>query len=225
MSKLDAESINRAVKDIRDRRSNGTSIEDVVVLAELSAESLQNFYRTLDNTIYKEMKSASDHLVKVKRDVAKLKTADGGASRLSRAIGELQEVVSTTENATDNIMEQAEEILGLSMDPENPGLYQMEVTNHVTSIFEACSFQDLTGQRVQRVVAALEKVEERLNQINEVLNLKRLNNADYSIMSSESSKEKRQRENLLHGPQDAGEGIGQSFVDAIFAIETKRNTA
>jgi len=222
MSNLDVELINKTVRDIRDRRSDGKSIEDIVALAELSAESLKNFYQSIDNNIYSEIRGYSDHLSVLKRNISRLKTGDSGTNRISRAIGDLQEVVSTTENATDTIMEQAEEMLSLSMDPTNPNAYQAAVTNHVTSIFEACSFQDLTGQRIQRVVTSLERLEERLNQINEVLNLQAGSTSNLSIMETETTEDKRQRENLLHGPSSDGEGVGQSLVDAIFAIESKR---
>ncbi len=225
MSNLDVELINKTVRDIRDRRADGKSIEDIIALAELSAESLKTFYQSLDNGIYGEIRNYSDHLTSIKRSVSRLKTGDNGLTRISRAIGDLQEVVKTTESATDTIMEQAEEMLSLTMDPSNPNAYQMAVTNHVTSIFEACSFQDLTGQRIQRVVSSLERLEERITQMHEVLNLQAGNTGEFSIMATETDEEKRSRENLLHGPSSEGEGVGQSLVDAIFAIENKRNIA
>jgi chemotaxis protein CheZ len=36
------------------------------------------------------------------------------------------------------------------------------VLNHITAIFEACGFQDLTGQRIQRALKTLRSIEESM---------------------------------------------------------------
>ncbi len=75
---------------------------------------------------------------------------------------ELEAVVTATENAANQIMEAAEAIgtwLHAGGDPAS----LPAVTQQVNAIFEACTFQDLTGQRVRRAIEHLQQVETMLS--------------------------------------------------------------
>lgn len=75
--------------------------------------------------------------------------------QLVAAVDELNEIVRVTEDATNTILEEAEEI-------DNGGM----ITESVARIYEACSFQDITGQRIGKVVASLKQLEDRIDQIS-----------------------------------------------------------
>jgi len=75
---------------------------------------------------------------------------------------ELEAVVTATENAANQIMEAAEAIntwLQAGGDPAS----LPAVTQQVNAIFEACTFQDLTGQRIRRAIEHLQQVETMLS--------------------------------------------------------------
>jgi len=74
---------------------------------------------------------------------------------------ELEAVVRATENAANQIMAAAEAIGGRLQTVGYPASLQV-VTRHVNAIFEACTFQDLTGQRVCRAIEHLRNVEAML---------------------------------------------------------------
>ncbi len=78
---------------------------------------------------------------------------------------ELEAVVQTTEAAANRIMEAAEAIgdwLGeLRADPA----LRDRISDKVNAIFEACSFQDLTSQRIRRAIDNLHQVEAMLGTI------------------------------------------------------------
>jgi chemotaxis protein CheZ len=75
---------------------------------------------------------------------------------------ELEAVVQATETAANQIMEAAEAISEwLRMGGDPTGL--PEVTQQVNAIFEACTFQDLTGQRIRRAIEHLQQVETMLS--------------------------------------------------------------
>jgi chemotaxis protein CheZ len=78
---------------------------------------------------------------------------------------ELEAVVLATEEAANRIMEAAEAIgdwlNGGARDAESFD----EVSARVNAIFEACSFQDLTGQRIRRAIGHLQKVETLLERM------------------------------------------------------------
>ena len=75
---------------------------------------------------------------------------------------ELEAVVQATEHAANQIMEAAEAINGWLMKGGDPAALPA-VTQQVNAIFEACTFQDLTGQRIRRAIEHLQQVETMLS--------------------------------------------------------------
>jgi chemotaxis protein CheZ len=86
----------------------------------------------------------------------------------ARASRELAAIVGGTEQATQSILQAAEEIdqaanaLSASVKGSHEKGLAQDVQDRVVQIFEACNFQDLTGQRVGHVVEALKFVEEHV---------------------------------------------------------------
>jgi chemotaxis protein CheZ len=75
---------------------------------------------------------------------------------------ELEAVVTATENAANQIMEAAEAISTWLQGGGDPSTLPA-VTQQVNAIFEACTFQDLTGQRIRRAIEHLQQVEGMLS--------------------------------------------------------------
>ena len=78
---------------------------------------------------------------------------------------ELEAVVQSTEAAANQIMEAAEAIgdtLRATL-PDKPAM--AAITAKIDAIFEACAFQDLTGQRVRRAIEHLQHMESTLSGI------------------------------------------------------------
>jgi chemotaxis protein CheZ len=94
--------------------------------------------------------------------------------RTARASRELSAIVGGTEQATKAILEAAEDIdqaaaaLSAALkNPQDAGLAH-DIQDRVVQIFEACNFQDLTGQRVAHVLATLKLVEERMARLLQI---------------------------------------------------------
>jgi chemotaxis protein CheZ len=77
---------------------------------------------------------------------------------------ELEAVVDITEVAADRILAAAETILQQVDRIASPSEAEA-VQGAVMAIFEACSFQDLTSQRVRKAVARLAEIEEKLDAV------------------------------------------------------------
>lgn len=75
---------------------------------------------------------------------------------------ELEAVVQVTETAANQIMEAAEAIGDWLQGGSRDAVGLESVANRINSIFEACSFQDLTSQRIRRAIAHLQKVDTML---------------------------------------------------------------
>jgi signal transduction histidine kinase/CheY-like chemotaxis protein/chemotaxis regulatin CheY-phosphate phosphatase CheZ len=104
-----------------------------------------------------ERRRAELELRQIRMEIGEM--ADQGSD--VRAGSELEAVVNITEAAADRILQAAETILTRVELVETPGEAEA-VRNAVMAIFEACSFQDLTSQRVRKAVARLSDIEDRL---------------------------------------------------------------
>ena len=95
---------------------------------------------------------------KIPEQVAQLIAAPASATHNSGV--ELEAVVQATENAANQIMEAAEAIGDWL--PAARDTAALAGRDRVNAIFEACTFQDLTGQRVRRAIEHLQQVESML---------------------------------------------------------------
>ena len=78
-------------------------------------------------------------------------------------------------------------------------------------IFEACSFQDITGQRISKVVAALKMVEQRIERIVGTY-------APGSRPVAAARIEDPARDPLLNGPQAPHAAMDQAEIDRLLTF-------
>ena len=99
----------------------------------------------------------SAQLSRIHGQIAGLVAAPVAATRNSGL--ELEAVVQATEAAADRILEAAEAIGDWAASGQREPAGIELLTSKVNAIFEACSFQDLTGQRIRRAIDHLQRVE------------------------------------------------------------------
>jgi len=187
------------------------NLVDVLALTELMVESMQDFFGTLDTEVYTEFLTIADQIKTMRSDIAALQPADLKLEKMPRAGQELDAIVKSTEEATNTIMGSAEVIMGA--DVSDPATYQTTVNDEVMKIFEACSFQDITGQRISRVVETLQFIESRIDRLVETMGV---TDGDGALTDEEQAVEDRKKDQLLNGPQLDGEGQSQDDIDALF---------
>jgi chemotaxis protein CheZ len=106
-----------------------------------------------------------DAISRTKREIAVLHGKSFNGEGMARVNGELGAVVGGTEEATQQILEAAEAIdqaataLAKVNSPDQQKLLSEEIQERVVSIFEACNFQDLTGQRISKVMTTMKFIE------------------------------------------------------------------
>ncbi len=139
----------------------------------------------------------------------------------ARMTRELDAVVASAERATEQILGAAEDIedaantLSASLKREQEQALALDIQDNVLRIFEACNFQDLTGQRIAKVLTTLTFVEERIAQMIEIwggIDAFRTYAAAAAMDIGSNA--------TLHGPKlDDDDGhVSQDDVDAIFAV-------
>jgi chemotaxis protein CheZ len=105
----------------------------------------------------------SGQLADIHAQIASVIALPAAATRNSGV--ELEAVVQATEAAANTILEAAEAIQdAISSGARDPAAIA-GLTERVNAIFEACSFQDVTGQRIRRAIQHLQQVEGALQAI------------------------------------------------------------
>ena len=118
--------------------------------------------------------------------------------RINTARGEIEAALKEAKAAADSILSRAEELLGLSAEPA--------VGDASIGILEACGFQDITGQRLKKALAALDRVVAEIEEKDFGL----------GMMGEDPAYAAWKEANLVHGPAAPTEAMDQSAIDDIF---------
>lgn len=192
------------------RTSDREMLFQVMRQSQVQGEDLKLVFNAVDAAIYRELKAIADYISFLRSEIGELQANDMRAKRIPAAGEELNAVVSATEAAGNAIMASAEAVMGASAATLEE--YKAFVEEQMLAIFEACSFQDLTGQRITKVVNTLEQIETRVARFAVATNA---NDKSGFANEEEAAKAERADALLLHGPALEGEGIVQNEVDAI----------
>lgn len=164
-----------------------------------------------------ELRALAVCIEQTKQEIAALRPKDSEDDRLMVVTFELDAIVSATENATDSILGAAEKIEGLTKEIQSNGDAYVgrlaeDINETIVSIFEACNFQDITGQRITKVVKTLQYVEARINAMIDIWGPDNI--AD--IVPKPATDHRDDDAKLLNGPALENQGISQSEIDALF---------
>jgi chemotaxis protein CheZ len=196
------------------RASDRETLFEVMRQSQVPAETLRPVFNAIDAAIYRELKAIADYISFLRSEIGELQANDLRSKRIPAAGEELNAVVNATEAAGNAIMASAEAVMGSQAD--NLQDYKAFVEEQMLAIFEACSFQDLTGQRITKVVNTLEQIETRVARFAVATNA---NDKSGFANDEEAERAERSEALLLHGPSLAGEGIVQNEVDALLETE------
>ncbi len=186
--------------------------------AVVAAERLEHEKAEV-NLLRTELRALANSIQQTKSEIAALRPADSDEDRLVAVTHELDAIVSATEKATQNILDAAERIDHLAANVRShekdsfvQGLVD-EMREQIITIFEACNFQDITGQRITKVVNTLKYVEERINAMIDIWGEESFRDlAGKKATPDEEDWEKQ----LLNGPQLENKGISQDEIDKLF---------
>jgi chemotaxis protein CheZ len=151
-------------------------------------------------------------IARTKQEIATLHAGASGHGA-PRAARELDAVVDGTERAAHQIMDAAETIAKAAKSltgsqGKDDGLTQ-QIRENVLRIFEACNFQDLSGQRIAKVLAMLQFIDESIARMMDIWGGAEALKPYAGAIGSERS--------LLHGPKLADDSghVTQADIDVI----------
>lgn len=137
------------------------------------------------------------------------------AAQPSRIISdELPGITTELEVVTKEVLGATEKILAAAEIIDQNAGDSEALTDAVMQIFEACSFQDITGQRITKITSALRSVETRARATSAAVD--EGIDADLRRDLEALDQVKQGDEALLEGPQTSG-GSSQDDIDALLA--------
>ncbi|MEO5373334.1 MAG: protein phosphatase CheZ [Alphaproteobacteria bacterium] len=197
------------------RREHGEMIS-IGRIAEIVTDLLDRLKLKQDLRLYTELEQLADYIRDIKAEIAALRPDEIQEHYLPSAADELDAIVEATENATNSILAAAEAIESVAADVD-PAIAD-RLTEVTTSIYEACTFQDITGQRIGKVVKALKVIQGRVETLvnafgSEIDQIRQKTDAEKAAAGPTAPSEK----DLLNGPQLSGAAKSQDDIDALFS--------
>ena len=159
-----------------------------------------------------------DYMERIKEEIAAVKHPGAPVDHFNKVADQLNAIVDATENATNVIMEATEESAAIAQDL-NDRIKIDEVDDaldkiiaNANKVFEACTFQDITGQRISKIVKTMNLLEGTLSSLVVIIG------KDSIAALPVKEDEKDEKDGLpLDGPALEGDDtVSQDDIDALF---------
>lgn len=161
-----------------------------------------------ESSLLQEVEELGRMIASTKSEIAALRVDDITDHDIPFATDELDAIVEHTAHATDAILESCEMLDEVSSTVSGEAAAKLQAAT--TKIYEACSFQDITGQRITKVVTTLKTIEEKVAHIIGAFGVTAAGNR---VASSRVATDA----DLLNGPQLPAHAMDQSDIDKLLA--------
>ena len=207
MVEHDADTLSERLAAIRARHP-GSEPEVVAEVVRAVLATLSGDLSGQETSLLAEVEALGHTIACAKAEIAALRVDDITDSHIPFATDELDAIVAHTATATNAILSSCETLddvaTGLSGEPAT------KLQEATTQIYEACSFQDITGQRITKVVATLKTIEAKVAQIITTF-------GPAPSQQQESAEAEPTEAALLNGPQHPTVAMDQSDIDRLLA--------
>ena len=198
---------------LRKERGDTVRVDEIGSIVRSLLDSLTGDVSAGDLRLYQEVESLALYIHKAKAEIAALRPQDIQDQYIASATDELDAIVGATESATNEILDAAEQLEALTgeLSPE----HAKKLTDVTTMVYEACNFQDITGQRITKVVAALKHIEAKVEALVAAFGTEFKKQIE-SQLALPGARVELTDEDLLNGPQLPQSASDQAAIDALF---------
>lgn len=151
---------DKRLDEAKSRPATAVNVDEMAEIVRGIVTSMQGDITASETVVYSELDSLAKIIRNAKAEIAEIRADEIRQRHLPVAQDELEAVVSAAEQATHAIMAAAEKIEATAS--AIGGDHADQLTEAVTGIYEACTFQDITGQRISKVVRTLRQIEEKV---------------------------------------------------------------
>jgi chemotaxis protein CheZ len=201
----------------RERKEKPLDARELMAMVEGIVATMEGDLSPMSIKLYAELEQLAHFIQKAKSEIASLRPDEIRDQHLPTATDELEAIVGATEGATNGILGAVEQIENLTA--EMPPEVAEKVTEAVTQVYESCNFQDITGQRISKVVKALQHIESKVDALLSAFGDEMTKHRKEAKAASEDATKQGATgdQALLNGPQLPQEAKGQADIDALFA--------
>ncbi len=173
----------------------------------------------VDPRLRSEILNLVHYVQRLREEIAAVARRQEGQTTFESMSDQLDAIVSSTGTATHTILESVEGIVEaveeLREHPEAGAVDKLcdRIDEKAVQAMEACSFQDIAGQRVSKIVRSLRFIEERVEAMAELWGREEIEalSQELPVEAEEMSGAER-----LEGPQLPGAAISQDEIDKLF---------
>lgn len=206
--------VQARLDDLRDTHGDSIKVEDVADVVDSLMGSMKGDLTSTDMELFAELEALASYIHSAKAEIAQLRPDDVKEKYLTSASDELDAIVDATADATNTIMDATEVIEDVMAGLE--GESADKLMGATTNIYEACTFQDITGQRITKVVTALKHIEGKIDALVDAFGSE-IEKYKAANPDAEEAPREITDEDLLEGPQLEGQGKSQEDIDALLA--------
>jgi chemotaxis protein CheZ len=186
----------------------GSEPEMVAEVVHAVLSTMSGDLSAQETSLLAEVEALGNTIASAKAEIAALRFDDITDNHIPFATDELDAIVEHTATATNAILtscETLDNVAGtLSGEPA------AKLQDATTRINEACGFQDITGQRITKVVATLKTIEAKVTYIVTTFGRGDAREAAGSPVEAGEAA-------LLNGPQHSAVAMDQSDIDKLLA--------
>lgn len=206
-------SLEARVEALVEQTGGQVDVSDVAGVVSSMMQSLRSSAPLFGHDLSQDIRDLIAYVDLAKAEITALKPQTLSSRDIPEASEELDAIVAATEDAASKMMDMAEEIQALA-DDGNADIAD-RVTDIATRIYEASSFQDITGQRVTKVVRVLNHLEIKLAALADAIGDSHVDEREAVVYAADG--EIINEAALLHGPQLPEAANSQDDIDALLA--------
>lgn len=172
-----------------------------------------------ETSLLMEVEELGRTIARAKAEIAALRVDDITVSHIPSATDELDAIVEHTAAATHTILESCETLdrvateltgdVGTSSADQACAM-RARLQDATTRIYEACSFQDITGQRITKVVTTLKAIDAKVSHMVGTFGRR-------SVTLESEVTPPPPEQDLLNGPRLPAAAMDQSDIDRLLA--------
>lgn len=211
---------DQLLQKLKDRGADPLTREEISVIVADAVKGMKGDINATDLRLYSELEALAAYIQSAKQEIATVQVDAISTTHIPTATDELDAVVDATADATNNIMNACDEISAVA--GAVGGEHGDKLNAIVTNIFEACNFQDITGQRITKVVKTLKHIETQVMRLVEVFGQHGAGQGGQTggaaaSQTQTSTVSSNDEQGLLNGPQLPGNAINQDEIDKLLA--------
>jgi chemotaxis protein CheZ len=203
----DPDLLAQRLAEIRARHP-GSQPEMVAEVVRVVLSTLSGDLSAQETSLLAEVEALGHTIARAKVEIAALRVGDITDNHIPFATDELDAIVEHTATATNAILSSCETLDEVARSVTGEPATRLQ--DATTRIYEACSFQDITGQRINKVVGTLKTIEAKVVQI-----VATFGNGDRETLDEFAGAATDAA--LLNGPQHPAVAMDQSDIDKLLA--------